>query len=572
LLDIQRYYREEKMKKLIIIISVILIICMWYDMATSQPIPSGYDPIAVHTGDTITGDAAGTFAVTSGAAKTATVTVTDFTLTGEAAGDVIYFNGTNWIVLAKGTAGQVLEMNAGATAPEWDEDDGDSYQQVVTVAKSGGDYTTIQGAIDSITDATTTKRYVVRVMSGVYSEAVTCKDYVDILGAGRTNTIISGTSGTVLTFPANKCTVSEVGVNVDYGALGANSTAITSAGADSVLKDCDITVTKSGGDFTMNGITITAGSFRMSDCYFTYTTTGATAATQLTQSAIKQTGVVTNVILNNNEITISTTDTNDDLTGVETTATVTGTCLLANNVITVDAGAAGSSATGIWAYGTSSGAIFNQNRLTVNCNASSYGIWIDSASGGATIDTRHNEIIITSAGAALSAFVAAGDTWNSSLDKITAASGYTNNGTVNFSSSPIDGNFTVTGTSEAGILTEGGVAVYSLNELNQWAGSGSITTVGSVTTGTWEGDILNHQYGGLGANVTSYTGMVAISGSTTSEVDAKSELENQIADVADFAEADGDTWTGVHDMGGATSLERYRRQGHLLSTQRAKLP
>jgi hypothetical protein len=192
---------------------------------------------------------------------------------------------------------EIVKYDAGTDkfVLEADASGGVAYQQVVTVAKSGGDYATIQGAIDSIADATTTKRYVVRVMSGVYTEAVTCKDYVDILGAGRTNTIIAGTSGTVLTFSANKCTVSEVGINVDYGAIGAASTAITSAGADSVMKDCDITVTKSGGDFVMNGITITAGSFRMSDCYFTYTTTGATVATGLTQSAIKQTGVVTNV-------------------------------------------------------------------------------------------------------------------------------------------------------------------------------------------------------------------------------------------------------------------------------------
>ncbi len=35
----------------------------------------------------------------------------------------------------------------------------------------------------------------------------------------------------------------------------------------------------------------------------------------------------------------------------------------------------------------------------------------------------------------------------------------------------------------------------------------------------------------------------------------KAELEDIITDVADFAEADGDVFTGVHDFGGATSLE-----------------
>ncbi|HNX65626.1 MAG TPA: hypothetical protein PKH02_02015 [Bacteroidales bacterium] len=35
------------------------------------------------------------------------------------AGDILYFNGTVWTKLPKGTSGQTLKMNAGATAPEW---------------------------------------------------------------------------------------------------------------------------------------------------------------------------------------------------------------------------------------------------------------------------------------------------------------------------------------------------------------------------------------------------------------------------------------------------------------------
>ncbi|MHC4193376.1 MAG: hypothetical protein ACYSP9_04275 [Planctomycetota bacterium] len=324
------------------------------------------------------------------------------------------------------------------------------YQQTIVVAKSGGDYTTIQGAIDSITDATTTKRYAVLVYPGNYAEAVTMTDYVDIIGTGRTNSRITGTTGTVLTFPATKGTVIDMGIYIDYGVLGATSTAIASAGADSVMIRCDIGVTKSGGDFVMNALKVTAGAFRMSDCYFTYSITGATTGTQLTQSAVVQTGVLTTVILNNNEMTITCDDTNDDLVGFETTANVTGIALLANNVINVDGGAACSSATGLWLYGTGSGMIANQNRLTVNCNASAYGLWIDSTAGGATVDTRHNEIIVTAVGAAQSANVATGDTWNSVFDKITSASGYAGAGTITLVSSEIDGALTITGSLSAG--------------------------------------------------------------------------------------------------------------------------
>jgi len=45
--------------------------------------------------------------------------VQDLTIANEAQGDILYFNGTNWVRLAKGTAGQVLTMNTAGTAPEW---------------------------------------------------------------------------------------------------------------------------------------------------------------------------------------------------------------------------------------------------------------------------------------------------------------------------------------------------------------------------------------------------------------------------------------------------------------------
>lgn len=38
---------------------------------------------------------------------------------GTTAGDIMYFNGTAWVRLAIGTAGQTLKVNGGATAPEW---------------------------------------------------------------------------------------------------------------------------------------------------------------------------------------------------------------------------------------------------------------------------------------------------------------------------------------------------------------------------------------------------------------------------------------------------------------------
>ena len=47
------------------------------------------------------------------------VDLADWNITSQVAGDIVYFDGTDWVRLAKGTAGQVLTINAGATAPYW---------------------------------------------------------------------------------------------------------------------------------------------------------------------------------------------------------------------------------------------------------------------------------------------------------------------------------------------------------------------------------------------------------------------------------------------------------------------
>jgi len=72
---------------------------------------------------------------------------------------------------------------------------GTPFGEVIVVAKSGGDFTSIQSALDSITDATATKPYLVYVAPGRYSEKVTMKAYVTIEGAGQGATIFHWTGG-----------------------------------------------------------------------------------------------------------------------------------------------------------------------------------------------------------------------------------------------------------------------------------------------------------------------------------------------------------------------------------------
>ena len=175
-------------------------------IATSSPVPTVL-PDHDHSGDAGDGAAFDAANLTSG---TATAT---HVLTADGAGNA------DWAAPAGGTvdAGDVTFTPTTATDWDSDADPGDvdnaldqlaervddleaggvAYAQVITVAQSGGDFASIQDAIDSVLDAASDKRYLVRVMPGDYNEQVTMTDWVDVRGAGKhaTRITFSGDNG-----------------------------------------------------------------------------------------------------------------------------------------------------------------------------------------------------------------------------------------------------------------------------------------------------------------------------------------------------------------------------------------
>ena len=63
------------------------------------------------------------------------------------AGDVLYYDGTTWTRLPKGTAAQVLKMNTGATAPEWGTDATGSGGITVPASSVAGDTLYYDGSV-----------------------------------------------------------------------------------------------------------------------------------------------------------------------------------------------------------------------------------------------------------------------------------------------------------------------------------------------------------------------------------------------------------------------------------------
>jgi hypothetical protein len=129
---------------------------------------------------------------------------------------------------------------------------GVDYQNVIIVAKSGGDYTSVQAAIDSIADASASNRYLVWVAPGEYSETVTMEPYVHLQGAGQEATIITSTTsnGSLPPSQATLVMASDVSLRdltVGNSGAGINNVALLASAGVTRMQLADVTVRAQGG-------------------------------------------------------------------------------------------------------------------------------------------------------------------------------------------------------------------------------------------------------------------------------------------------------------------------------------
>lgn len=131
-------------------------------------------------------------------------------------------------------------------------------QQIVTVGQANAQFTTIQGAIDSITDASASKPYIVFVYPGIYTENIVMKSFVDIVGINK-----------------NSCIITHASINT-----------VASAN-DSRIKN--FTITNTNASLTRHAIWLnhTTNTFEIHDCYIYKTTTGSSVITIGSDSDIK---------------------------------------------------------------------------------------------------------------------------------------------------------------------------------------------------------------------------------------------------------------------------------------------
>ncbi len=143
------------------------------------------------------------------------------------------------------TAAYALNAPSSGGGVEW--------SHVVVVAKSGGDYTTINDALGNITPSST-DRYLLLVMPGTYAEQVTLPSYVHLKGAGTRSTIITSqanglhndASAATLNVPADS-QVSDLAVSNESTTNDGVALRVSSGNGSTLIVNVYLRTTNAGG-------------------------------------------------------------------------------------------------------------------------------------------------------------------------------------------------------------------------------------------------------------------------------------------------------------------------------------
>lgn len=180
-------------------------------------------------------------------------TVTDFTLSSEAQGTINYFNGSNWVILAVGSAGQALISGGAASNVIW------GTPTVAAASALTNTVTCEAGATDYTLDfGTSGGAYTLTVPAVAGSRTFAFINEAQSITAdqtfGQTNLILRGGD-------SNACTI-----KIDETLTGAKTLNIKINDADKTLDF--------GGNFTTTGAWSQTGAHSLA-----WTTTGATTVT-----------------------------------------------------------------------------------------------------------------------------------------------------------------------------------------------------------------------------------------------------------------------------------------------------
>jgi len=140
----------------------------------------------------------------------------------------------------------------------------------------------IQGAIDSITDASETNQYEIILYPGIYTENIVLKDWVHLSGITDSHDIIlQSNTGKLITWDSTGCTHGNSSVITNLRLTSTPTTPdveiINSSAGKHVISDCYINVYPTST--SMTAVNISEGNTTISNCEFFFDQTGNATGT-----------------------------------------------------------------------------------------------------------------------------------------------------------------------------------------------------------------------------------------------------------------------------------------------------
>jgi hypothetical protein len=256
------------------------------------------------------------------------------------------------------------------------------YTGVLIVAASGGDYTSVNSAVNSISGPGSNNRWLVWVAPGTYNEPVTMRSYVDIEGAGEGLTIIKWTGGSTITKGATVTgtTNSELRfLTIESAASGNTAYAVGLYNSSASPHLTHVSVAASGGSSTdVYGIYDTTASPVLTDV--TITASGGTGNGG-TRGLYHESGTLT---YTKGSITV-TGASGKDARGLDSASAATSGGTLTEVRISVEGGSAPGGMGTNYAYGVyNASGTLALNYVTVAASGSSNSVYGIYTSGAAT--------------------------------------------------------------------------------------------------------------------------------------------------------------------------------------------
>lgn len=288
----------------------------------------------------------------------------------------------------------------------------DDFDQIVTVAKSGANFTTIQAAINDISDASTSKRYGVLIYPGEYSENIDGKDYVSLIGVGEVKVI--STSDTAYVAPATYSKLENI--HFELTSSTTNEVVVWIPSGTHIIKNCILSYQSTTADIRGWVIRAKDSDVLVDNSDLVYNSTGSGAGDLAVYAVfLEGTG---SFKINASTLDMDISDVDDVISGISSGAASTITCDISDCEIdiTITNGSYSNETTVFYFRGLAS-CFINNNVVALQTAGDGTGnAYYLGITAGAKVNSAYNRMSVDGFTTNRFAYANAGDTLISSFD------------------------------------------------------------------------------------------------------------------------------------------------------------